>query len=462
MRLWGAVGLCALAVGCGGSSDEPAASPGDGGSGGAEAGSEAGTEDAAIEAESGGEDVAPDATGTPSVELSIVEISDLPTVLTSIDDLFALPPLEGVTLAVDAPDGTRREFTSDAQGKATVPDFGEPDDIVVITAFKAGYALASWEAPVSRIGETPLLFIQSTTPTPLVTISGTAVGMTDTANQLLVVPTTSYEKSQNAGGAFSLGVPAASPFSLVGLEFGGCSPACARCTCQSFLGWTRKDHDAITADTTVDLDFAQSLAPVHTTGTIELPEREDSRLRVIARPYFTTNSFGAVPHGFPLTTALSPDGASFTYTAEHVVWDGAPDTSTQYVLTDNVGRARSSVIVDGYPQPDAVVSGFLDTPEMTNPPGMTTSTSMQDAFAWVPRETTNARVLLYRGGTMIWSASVDSASSVKLPHLPSTADSAEVLGTDPLDAYLILMVNTNPGSAYYERSLLMWGYKVTP
>lgn len=446
--------ICALALGC--SSEAAENSPGDAGP----------QEDASPEsaAESGGEDVAPDA--IDSVDLEIVTL-EMPGIGASTSgdtpwDKLAVT-LEGAVVAVDLSDGTRREVTTDAGGKASISVAGTADDIVVVTAYKSDYAIASWKGPMG-MAKIPLgMFRQTPLPSAAsVVLSGTASGMTDTSHQLTVHSTASGF-SQEIGENFVFDTFSGRPFSLVGLEWWGCTPSCSRCICQTFFGWTRVDHEAVTEDTTVKLDFSQSLDPVTTTGTVELPTRVGSPIRA-GELYMMVSSFDAnLTHGYSLTTDLSEDESSFTYTAEHVVWDGASDVNTMYQLTHP--EAVSLLTVDGYPAQDAQISGFLDAPEMISPTGTAEPVSVVDTFEWVPTsgETTEARLYLVGDNRVVWSAVVASGSSIQLPKLPSTADPAEVLGDEPLAGFIQLLSDTDKTNAYYEKACTsMNAYTVLP
>jgi hypothetical protein len=342
-----------------------------------------------------------------------------------------------------------------------VPAPGLEDDAITFVAHKQGYAVWSWETTVEEAARYPWLFLNALTDPELVTVSGTAIGMENLNHQLMVNSTTYFDWSQKPGASFDIDVPPGQPFSLLGLEFTVCASACPRCICQTFAHWTRQDHGAIDADTTLDLDFAETLAPTQTTGTIVLPDDPESRMYTTAYPYVIVNSLGgAIQHGFSLSVAPSEDNASFSYLAEHVVWDGAADVTTRYYLIDTVGYARSYLDVAGYPQEGATVSGFLDVPSFSSPPGL--SMGLLDPFVWTPLETTDARTVLIRDGRRVWTATVTDASRLQLPPPPTSVDTLDLLGTEALDANFYLLAHTDETNKQYEKVLLMYGYKVTP
>ncbi len=412
---------------------------------------EAGTE---ASPDSTTEDVVPDAP-KPDLVLSVLDRSLLP------NPSGEWAPVEGATVAVDLPSGSRIELVSDSEGNVTVPSPGLEDDAITFVAHKQGYAVWSWETTVEEATRYPWLLLYALTDPELVTVSGTAIGMENLNHQLMVNSTTYFDKSQKPGPSFDVDVPPARPFALLGLEFAVCASACLRCICQTFAHWTRMDHDAIDADTTVDLDFATTLEPKQTTGTIVLPDDPESRMYTTAYPYVIVNSFeGAIQHGFSLSVAPSEDNASFSYLAEHVVWDGASDVTTRYYLIDTVGYARSYLDVAGYPQEGATVSGFLDVPSFSSPPGL--SMGLLDPFVWTPLETTDARMVLIRDGRRVWTATGTDASRLQLPPPPTSVDVLELLGTEALDAYFYLLAHTDETNEVYEKVLLMHGYKVTP
>jgi hypothetical protein len=448
--------LCAVTwlafPGCGGDSDGPASQPDAGDYDADVPDAEAGPEAAP---DTASEDVVPDAPKPPDLVISVLDPSRLP------NPSEEWTPIEGATVAVDLPSGSRIELVSDSAGRVTVPSPGIEDDAITLVAHKQGYSVWSWETTVDEATRYPWLILLSLTDPELVTVSGTAIGMTSAAHQLMVNSSTCQDTSQKPGSSFDIDVPPDQPFSLVGLEFTACAQACPRCICQTFSQWTRLDHGAIDTDTTLDLDFAETLEPTHTTGTIVLPDNPESRMYTTAYPYMIVQSFeGALNHGFSLSTELSADGASFSYLAEHVVWDGSPDVTTTYYLFDNAGFAQNRLRVEGYPQEGATISGFLDVPAFSSPPGL--SMGLLDAFVWTPLETTDARMVLIRDGRVVWVATVTDASRLQLPQPPTSVDLLDLLGSAPLDANFILLVNTDETNKHYEKSLLMYGYKVTP
>jgi hypothetical protein len=453
-RKLSALTVCALALlaACGEDAEAPASQ------------SDSGDQDADLPDAEAGPEAAPD-TAPDDVLPDVPEPPDL--VLSVLDpSLFPNPsqewaPIEGATVAVDLPSGSRIELVSDSAGKVTVPAAGFEEDTITFVAHKQGYAVWSWETTVKDATAYPWLLLYSLSDPELVTVSGTAIGMTSAAHQLMVNASTSFDTSQKPGASFDVDVPPGQPFSLLGLEFTGCAQACPRCTCQTFSQWTRLDHEAIDTDATVDIDFATTLEPKQTTGTIVLPDDPESRMYTTAHPYVVVNSFeGAIQHGFSLSTELSEDNASFSYLAEHVAWDGAPDVTTTYYLIDNAGYGRSYLSVEGYPQDGATVSGFLDIPAISSPLGR--SMGLLDAFEWTPLETTDARMMLIRNGRVVWTATVTDASRLQLPPPPTSVDVLDLLGTEALDAYFCLLAQTDETDKDYEKVLLLYGYKVTP
>jgi hypothetical protein len=370
-------------------------------------------------------------------------------------------PLPGATVAVDLADGSRVEVVSDAGGKIQVLDAGTEEDSITLVAHKQGYEIWSWETPLAQAMMRPRIPLYSLTAVPSVTVSGTATGMTSTAHQLLVMSNAGSVSSKNAGPDFSLQVHHDRPFSLMGLEFSACASSCARCVCQTFHQWTRTNHEALTGDATVVLDFSVALEPIQTQGTIELPAREDSRLRTMSFPYVQVLSFGSsLSHGYSLSMNLEPDENSFSYLAEYVEWEGAPDVTTVHFLLDNARMVQSRIYAPGYPQPNAFISGFLDVPDVVSPAGH--QIGLLDSFEWVPRETTDAKWILARDGQTVWTHTASAASRLSLPQPPSSVDLQDLLGTEILDGYFALLAHTDPINDVYEKALIMYGYKVTP
>jgi hypothetical protein len=444
--------LCLPALGCSEESNPESAPPSD-------AQAEQDAQPEAEPADSATEDASDDASegavpdGPDLVDLTV-------TVMTLPIDSSEPTPLEGATVAVDLPNGTRTEWVTDAAGKVTIPNAGAAGTTVVLVAHKPGYSVKSLEGPLSASARLSLYELDAMAA-PSVTVSGIALSMTGKQNTLTVQATTSYALSQQPGNAFSLTVPPSLPFSLAGLEYTGCTPSCGRCVCQTFLGWTRTDHEAIDTDTVVDLDFGQSLASVQTTGTVELPAREESRLRTVARLYIRVHSFTErLQHGFPLSTEPTPDGNHFSYVAEHVPWDGAADTYTSYELVDYAGGAQSILRVPGLPRPDASVSGFIDVPDFTSPTDK--NIHLLEPIEWEPLETTYTQLVIVRGGLPVWMAAVAGGSRLKLPQPPSSADVTELLGNEPLDAEIWMSVDSEPTIPMHAKVLALWGYKVIP
>ena len=439
--------ICTAVLGCGGTADE--ASPGDAGAAEAEA------SPADAVAEEGGEDAADAAVGFTVTVVETMQARDW------WGGPLVAGPLEGATVAVDLPDGTRQEVTTDAEGQAWIPGPWESDERVTVVVYKENYSVFSWEAPVSKVTSRPLP-VDSLAEVPLVLVSGNASGMTSKSNHLNVQAVPYLSISEKIGDSFAVYVAKDVPFSISASEWTECTPSCASCVCEIYFGWTRVDHPAVTEDSTVNLDFEQSLEPVFTTGTVELPSRPDSIFRKNSFLNVFVNSRSA-PHtfGYSLTTDLSEDESTYSYTAEHVVWEGAEDVYTIY-FDHGYDVPLSAVLVPGYPKEGAVISGFLDEVEMISPASSGTTVSILDRIEWEPREPTDAVFRLSRGGKMVWKALVDSSSSLRLPELPSTADPAELLGSAPLPSSLSLTAETDEANDYPERVIIMEPFLVTP
>ncbi|MFH1176857.1 MAG: hypothetical protein V1750_05565, partial [Acidobacteriota bacterium] len=204
--------------------------------------------------------------------------------------------------------------------------------------------------------------------------------------------------------------------------------------------WVVKEHAAVTAATTIDLDMSQTVATKSTAGTMVLPARTDSPMRKSARGHITATEWqghGFVWFGATTTTKPSTDGSRVEYTVDWVEPSSAHQPVTQYMLVMPRNMNLYSVVIrEGYPPGGELDAVFIDTPEITAAPDPSAGQDLHSEIAWrVYDPDVWMRCFVVRDNAVVWySLSPPAETSLRLPRGPSTLDEAAFLGDDWLDA----------------------------
>jgi hypothetical protein len=367
------------------------------------------------------------------------------------------PPLAGATVALDMPGGGRVEDTTDAEGRVTFEELNWAAGTAGVTAYLAGYAMASRVGIVEADGEIELTLWVPGTPEEFVTVSGTALNMADETHDLQVTATVPHELYADVGPDWSIEMPTGMPFTLVGLESHNL-PSEGREIAQALDAWTILEHAAVTEDTTIDLDFDAPVTPTPTlcAGSFDLPPRAESPLRAGGFGYFWVSSLESdftVTLGLPTHIDINGDWTAFEYEGEYLELASAvTDPMTIYLIARTAGE-RSIVIVDDYPTPGEHELAFIDLPEMVAPATPSTRHPLHDPITWNAFDTdVETVVTIIRADDSVWGVrGATDATSITVPQPPATADVAELLGTGVLEGRVTLF-RRDETDEYTERS----------
>jgi hypothetical protein len=371
----------------------------------------------------------------------------------------AMPPLEGATVAFDAPDGDRIERESGPDGTVTFEGIDWSLGTASATAFLEGYALYSaTDLHADTMGEEHLidgavpLVLQAPAKPPVeqVTVRGTVTGLLDDSHYCWVSVAQCDNGDEVDGPAevactselqFTVAVPRGAPFVLQAIENGG------RQELPSGQGFdvalfqvAQKSFDALDADATgVVLDFAaDGLETFTTERSIELPTRADSPVRD-GWPYFYFCAREAYYcTGWPTHVDVSADGNQFDVSFLWVApdWIEHPDVYTA-IFDGGWEEPRISYqFTDGDPS-TAEFERFIDSPAWISPASPTDPHPLHTPFEWESFDERATHALLTvrsgplaEGEATLWVVRPGPGrTTVTVPAAPSTVDEAELLGS---------------------------------
>jgi hypothetical protein len=370
--------------------------------------------------------------GTGTLALQVIEYGDWP-------DLAEIP-VGDVTVALDEPGGGRTELTTDAEGRVTFEGLDWSLGTAATTLYKDGYALASRVGIEEQAEELKLsIYAMEEVPPPeFVELSGTAT-MADPTHTLTVSATIPNEIFSLEGPAWTLPVMPGLEFTLIGVE-SSFNSTTGREIDRTIHGWLMADHAAVTAATTVALDFTTPAAATTVSGSFTLPSRADSRLRTagyglvsVYSDNYYTGLIGNSTH-----SDVSGDGNSIAYDVEYVQPAGAEPMTVFFVVT---GDEFSRAMVGGYPTAGAHDAGLLDLPLLTVPATMSTRHPLHDPMQWQLFDT-DVRVLVYlfRDEQTVWTVrGPDDATTIAIPDPPAGVDTTALLGTGLLEGTLYIL-----------------------
>jgi hypothetical protein len=350
-------------------------------------------------------------------------------------------PIGGATVALDAPAGGVTEARTGADGRVTFSTLDWSAGPAAVTAHAEGFIVTSRVDVTAAEGEVvlPCGPADGAAPTSWPVISGDAAGMLDESHGLGVTTTASIHGSAGTGPSWQLAVPPDTPFTLVAQEQHPDGT-----TARIIDGWTMLEVPALAASTTLALDFATPLTPVPVTNSVRLPPRADSPLRSRTIAYWWATSLDSdlgLTVGQEETTVRAADGDTWDLHGEYVVVPGVEQPVAFYVLWEGMPRGlHAYAIVDGYPTDGAQTFQFLDVPRMISPPDAVERHPLRDPIEWESfDEGTGIGLLIYRSGEPVWlivAHPPTEATTMTVPHLPSTTSDAELLGTTNVRAQL--------------------------
>jgi len=382
--------------------------------------------------------------GTGTLAIQVVEYGDWPD--------YPESPVDGVTVALDAPGGERTELTTDAEGRVTFEGLDWSLGTAAITLYKEGYALGSRVGLEEQAEElkASLASLEAFPPPDFVELSGTAT-MVDAAHDLVVSTTIPNEIFSQTGPDWTLPVMPGQDFTLVALESSIASGGTGREVDRTIHGWLMADHTAVTAPATIALDFTSPVTPSTVHGSFTLPARVGSRLRTagygLVSVYSDTSYTGLI--GNSTYSDVSADGNSIDYDVEWVEPAGLEPATVFFVVS---GDEFTRAIVEGYPTAGAHDAGLLDLPVLTVPATASTRHPLHDPMQWELYDT-GVRVVVYviRDDQVVWVVrAADDSTTLTVPDAPSTADTATLLGTGLLEGTLYL-VQRDPTDSYTQK-----------
>lgn len=351
-------------------------------------------------------------------------------------------PLPGASVAVDQPGQPRQEASTDASGQATFQVDWAAGPVDVIAA-KVGYAIVSFSGLTGpEPGDSLTLRTNKTTTPASATISGTAKGGDSTATFLTVTASNGLTLFKGAERDFTLEAEAGKPSTILGmLNIPG---AYNKNFSQSLLGWATAEWDGKGTTATVDLDFDNPLTPTTFNGEIVQPA---------ASCLMASSAFGFVEvydYRFPrfwwLGCLESRTYANniYSYVGKYVTPKAATHPIAYYNLHTSLDWEQQSwVIKEGYPQDGAKITGFLCEPTLKKPAPaeLNIPQKLSTKFEWTSVDAfERAWIRIFdKDNRTVWFAYAPAGStSLSLPGLPSGFNLADLLGTEALNAALLL------------------------
>lgn len=384
-------------------------------------------------------------------------------------------PLAGATVAVDPEGADRVEATSGPDGKAVVnADFSKGRATVTIAAPD--------HAPVT------LFAVRPNTPSPLgqtffdkpatdvvvnlfqttaavdartVKLSGSIVNKLAAGDRVNLNPNRVGTLFDDTHGSYTLRAPKGKPFLLLGSEYTFTQTSrSAQATIGKFF---ELQHDALAADTTLDIDIAAAPAVQTVTNKIHVALPGGASGPFGAQGFARVNvldAFGVVFPGVLQKSALSPDGNGFDCEVTVAQVDVGAPLVTNAVIQNPDGSAtvhsELGVVADG-----SAIDGFLAPTAST-----IASAKASDTFdvSGAPSDGTVVEVVLRDvSGAPLWAGFVPigngAPTSVKMPALPTGA----TLGT-PFDGVFVALgelTKLDDGGPYWKRASYSAPFTVT-
>ena len=411
--------LAAAAPGCG--DDDSAAD-------------DAGTDDATEVADEVGADADADADADVDVADEGGGTGTLTVLVTVLDPTTEdAVPTAGAAVAADLPGGGRLEQTTGSDGRTTFEGLDWAAGTAAATAWLDGYGLVSRVDIAEAEGEIAIsLGLPLAYAPERVEVSGTASNMTDAARHSLLVSATADGESfwsSTPGPTWSIRVAPAVPFALVAVEFAQEPAPCVGCLSMPISGWVVQEHAAVTAPTTVDLDFASPAPTTGVTGSFQSVTRGDSPLRTPDYGYVSVFDLESMAVLGTINTTTLRSGGVIEFDMQYVTVAAVtrPLTAFRVVGNDWV----SGVIVEGYPAAGVQDLHFVDAPRMTAPATPTTRHPLHDPLRWELFDSALTPVLLIENDeqTVWWVRGPEDATTLTVPEPPAAVDLTALLGT---------------------------------
>jgi hypothetical protein len=354
-------------------------------------------------------------------------------------------PIEGATVALDGPDGTRSEQTTGADGRVTFEDLDWSLGTAAVTVHKEDHVLHSVVGIDGSETEIPVGLYLIDPTADWVTISGTASNMSDTAHSISMDTDNAYTHHQEVGPDWSMKVEPGVDFTLKAVEF-DVLDAPDRTIDQDLINWVLIEHAAITSDTTVDIDFSSTVPELTVSNSITMPSLRAESPLMGTTTLYGFFSAGELHVGFVAHSEPNTAGTAFDLDFDYIETTGLSPALTTYRLNPNdYFMGISVVVVEGYPETGTHDLGFLDLPDMDQVP-TTTYPLHGTEFTWE----------LFDSGLgvcfLVWTAldvndhdthawRVDApmdATSITVPDPPSTVDESSLFEASMFRGHVVL------------------------
>jgi len=339
--------------------------------------------------------------------------------------------IEGATVGFVEASGTQFEGVTDATGRVSF------DNVTIESA--AGYLTIAAEGFVLQSGVTrdvDMVRIRANddrvpvflrVPPERVTVSGTLTNVDDPTHYFNVSATgAAGQASQGLGPNYEVEVPVGVPFTLIATEFSFMNSAGE--WNQTFYGTSIASSEAVTADTTLDIDMSVDVPYETATGT--LPLTTPGHTLEDATPYIIVA--GADPNiasflGSPTLVTASADMMAWDYNVTWAAPTEVPEIQTRYLLSR--APLTSFVIVPGPPAggtPDIV---FLDSPEVAEPAfGAASPLHAPVRYAFDEDVFTVLDVLNEETDEFVWFVTAfNGVREIALPELPPSLNEDDYL-----------------------------------
>ncbi|MBI5486192.1 MAG: Ig-like domain-containing protein [Deltaproteobacteria bacterium] len=400
---------------------------------------EGGVEDAAEGGDGPPDDAAPDGDAEPEADGTAGAVSVLVRFVDWPGDPVAAP---GVVVAFDAPDGTRSEAPTGADGRVSFDVADWSAGTASVTAWAEDRQLVSRVGITAADGEVGLELWRLGNPVGFVELSGTVTSIPYEEDALTVsatVPSTFFGSDYLSPGAdWSVMVPPSTPCKLIASARRSTARPSGRGFDQIIDGWAMVDQPAVDGPTVVSIDFvANAATPTTVAGSYLLPVREESRLHGPASYgwLWVTSADSKQSGAIGLTTMLdiNADGTALEFGLEYLQPAGITRPMTCYLVNRNGASdsARSVACEEGWPTAGAHDPGLLDAPTLVPPGTPSTRRPLFGGFTWqIFDHGVHVALHLVRDGAYVWTiVTPDDATSLSVPQPPSTINLAELLGS---------------------------------
>ena len=345
--------------------------------------------------------------------------------------------VEGASVHLDAPSGERFEGTTGADGIASFDFVWADDESISVTVVADGWVLRSlvqWDrAAYERFANDGALTVEMLAepadPPALVTLSGAVLNQQDDAHFVAVQALPAYGPGSNMRAAYSVEVPAGEDLEVSMVEFELLRTGPREYTQPVYRAGTAS-IDAITEDTTIDLDISETPVALQTgTATLTMP---DAAFPLDGPAFLQVSSDQGVTAG--VATSFGPSAAANEVAVE-LTWAERPMVELTTIVSIQNGDRWSVAYFDGVPSSRAELT-WLAPPETLQPAfGVAQSLYAPLAFA-DPGDgvSVSLRILADESENpdIVWIATGGpGVASLELPQLPAAASR---IGSSPLNA----------------------------